>query len=109
MFRIMFSLFFWALVGRWAYSEVNLVFPSVTPVIDFALTKLQIPTHDRWDPQAINSFIAQARSFGEEAMKASKVSAKQNVSRPQQFVQATVDESKSVVRALRQNDGLTRF
>ncbi|MBN8548331.1 MAG: hypothetical protein J0M12_03325 [Deltaproteobacteria bacterium] len=109
MFRIMFSIFFWALVGRWAYSEVNLVFPSVTPVIDFALTKLQIPTHDRWDPAAINSFIASARSFGEEAMKASKTSAAHGNNRAQSFVRVTVDESKSISKSLRQNDGLTRF
>ena len=34
--------------ARWMYAETALVAPSLLPIIDAALAKVSIPTHDTW-------------------------------------------------------------
>lgn len=48
MLRLMFSFVCTVVAARWMYSEANLVVPDVVPLIDYALERFQIPTHDRW-------------------------------------------------------------
>ena len=55
MIRLCFSFFVTVVLARWMYAEVQMVAPGAVPVIDFALQHVQIPTHDRWDKEAINS------------------------------------------------------
>ena len=106
MIRIVFSLFFWALVGRWAYSEVNLVFPSATPVIDFALTKLQIPTHDQWDAKSIHTFISNARGMAQNTLADAGIS---TTSHNKQLANANIKEVKAVSRTIAKSEIFSRF
>ena len=59
MFRFIFSLMFYAVIGKWIYAEVQFMCPSMTPAIDRVLHALEIPTHDHWNSkqmqQAFNS------------------------------------------------------
>ena len=48
MLRFLFGMLFSVVVARWAYSEIKLTFPGLIPEIDYALERVQIPTHDRW-------------------------------------------------------------
>ena len=48
MFRAVFSMFFWVILARWSYSEIQLSCPKLLPFIDYSLRRLQIPTHDKW-------------------------------------------------------------
>lgn len=112
MFRIMFRLFFWVLIGQWAYSEVKLVFPSATPIIDSALSRLQIPTHDRWSAQSVDSFIAGARDLGKSALTPARGAVQQSsgtASQVQDFVKVQVREMRKASRSLADNDGFSRF
>lgn len=52
MVRLLLTMLFSIAVARWSYSEVKLVFPSALPFIDFALRKVEIPTHDKWEELA---------------------------------------------------------
>lgn len=52
MIRLFFSFFLTVVVARWIYAETKMVVPGAVPVIDFALDKVQIPTHDKWDSKS---------------------------------------------------------
>lgn len=113
MFRILFSLFFWALVGQWAYSEVKLVLPSVTPVIDLALNKLQIPTHDQWSAKSIDSWIASARSFGKASLAPAKTALRGQTQSNSPQIQGLVNvnnrEWRAMPRRFSTNEAFSRF
>jgi hypothetical protein len=46
--------------ARWAYAEIDQAFPEVSPVIDYALETVAIPTHDNWDLTRMEEIV---RSF----------------------------------------------
>jgi len=59
MFRIVFIVCFSIVFSRWVYAEVDQAFPNMTPVIDYALERVQIPTHDQWNinMEAVSQFL----------------------------------------------------
>ncbi len=58
MFRFIISMLLYVSVARWMYAEIQLVAPSVTPSIDNLVNYLTIPTHDKWDKEAIASIVS---------------------------------------------------
>ncbi len=60
MTRMLFSFCLWVVVARWAYSEVQLVYPPLVPYIDKALTAVEIPTHDKWPKEQILKVLTSA-------------------------------------------------
>lgn len=70
MIRILFSLCFWVIIARWSYAEIKLLLPSAVPVIDYALDTIQIPTHDKWNAQTVDRFIAKAETKRQESIAA---------------------------------------
>lgn len=67
MFRFFLSLIFFVVVGRWVYAEAKLAAPGLIPLIDRGLQVVQIPTHDRWSMQAIESCAAELTTIVSEA------------------------------------------
>ena len=57
MLRFLFGFISTVLIARWIYSEVQVTLPQVIPLIDSALLKLEIPTHNRWDREKINKYM----------------------------------------------------
>ena len=39
---------FFVVTARWMYAEATLIAPSALPLVDIALEKIAIPTHDTW-------------------------------------------------------------
>ena len=46
-------MMFWVILARWGYSEVANFSPALRQSIDVVLEVAVIPTHDRWDFEAI--------------------------------------------------------
>ncbi len=57
MLRLVFSLFLWVSVGRWTYSEIELLAPKAIPAVDALVEFLDIPTHDKWDFKKVEQFV----------------------------------------------------
>lgn len=57
MLKLLFKLFFWVVVARWGYAEIQLSAPALVPYVDYTLTVVQIPTHDRWPKESIKAAI----------------------------------------------------
>ena len=53
MVRFAFSFLAWMVFGNWVYDEIKVTFPGAVPVVDAAMKKIAIPTHDRWNQQSI--------------------------------------------------------
>ncbi len=68
MVRILFTMMFWVVVGRYCYAELKLLVPSATPYIDQVLAAIQIPTHDQWDPKLVGAISSGIRGQGERLM-----------------------------------------
>jgi hypothetical protein len=68
MFRLLLATFFYVTLGRWMYAELTLIVPSALPAIDYALEKVQIPTHDEWDLQALLAAAQQLTEHGGSAL-----------------------------------------
>lgn len=51
--KVLFTMMFWVVLARWGYSEVAQLSPTLRKSIDVVLEVAVIPTHDRWDFQAI--------------------------------------------------------
>lgn len=66
MVRLVFTFLLTVVVARWMYSEVQVSFPQAVPFIDYALEKVQIPTHDQWDYQKINAFVDEIAALAQE-------------------------------------------
>lgn len=113
MIRILFSLFFWVLIGRWWYAEVKMVLPSATPVIDFALEKIQIPTHDKWNTKSLDRFLAGAKSVGEHSLASVKhtldSSARGSLRRSNEQFGLSSGDSKGIQRLADQSAAFVRF
>jgi hypothetical protein len=56
MARLAFSLILYVTLARWLHAELELLTPSLVPVIDSGVDSLSIPTHDKWEP-IFNGFI----------------------------------------------------
>ncbi|MBX7137454.1 MAG: hypothetical protein K1X83_05670 [Oligoflexia bacterium] len=67
MLRFLFGMFFSVVIARWAYSEIKLSFPGLIPEIDYALERVQIPTHDKWPKERM---IGAARQIALVAINA---------------------------------------
>lgn len=67
MFRFLFSLLFFVVLGKWLYAEVKITAPGVLPIIDRGFEVVQIPTHDRWSIKAVQQFAADLTTFVSEA------------------------------------------
>ena len=59
MIRLAVTFVMYMVVGRWLYSEVQLNFPQAVPSIDYAMEKISIPTHDKWDRKQIDRTLTQ--------------------------------------------------
>ena len=57
MVRLAITFFAMVVTARWIYSEVQMSFPRAVPAIDYALEKVQIPTHDKWDREKISEVV----------------------------------------------------
>lgn len=57
MFRLILSLSLSVVIARWVYQEVELCAPQFTPYIDYALDRVQIPTHDKWLKTAVSNAL----------------------------------------------------
>lgn len=68
MFRILGKLCFWVLVARWGYAELQIILPSATPAIDYALENVQIPTHDKWNSESLDQLLLAIRARAEEPL-----------------------------------------
>lgn len=62
MIRMLFSFCLWVVVARWAYNEVQLVYPPLVPYINSALTAVDIPTHDKWPKEHIMRLVSSVMS-----------------------------------------------
>lgn len=77
MFRFFCSMLLWVTVGRWMYSEAELSAPVLVPVFDSILEIVQIPTHDQWSTDGVDSAISTVRSvmsYGAEYVPSSDIS-----------------------------------
>lgn len=59
MVRILFSMVLWVMVAQWLYNEARILVPGLIPYIDAAYTRIQIPTHDRWDTTKFERVLAE--------------------------------------------------
>ncbi|MBX7144895.1 MAG: hypothetical protein K1X79_10625 [Oligoflexia bacterium] len=57
MFRMLFSICLSVVVARWSYSEIKMMWPGAIPLIDYALEKAEIPTHDQWASSMLGRFL----------------------------------------------------
>ena len=57
MLRLVLSISLSVVIARWAYQEVELCAPHLTPYIDLALDRVQIPTHDKWLKTAVTNAL----------------------------------------------------
>ena len=55
MFKLVCTALVAVVVGRWVYAEAEVVAPSVVPYIDIVLDKAQIPTHDQWSTDSVET------------------------------------------------------
>ncbi len=113
MIRIFFKLCFWVIIARWTYAEVQLVAPSATPAIDFALQKIQIPTHDKWSKGSFNQWLSQAKHDGRASALAMQASMKDTASsalqRVQEFSGVPSAEAKSLSHWVKDSEAFTKF
>lgn len=65
--RILFSLFFWVMVARWGYAELQLSLPGLIPYVDRAVQAMTIPTHDQWADSTIVKTLASLQGSEEKA------------------------------------------
>jgi hypothetical protein len=49
MLRFFFSLILYVVVARWIYAELQILSPSLVPLVDSGVRALTIPTHDKWE------------------------------------------------------------
>ncbi len=57
MLRIMLTLIVSASIGRWFYSEIELVAPPLVPVINSVLNATELPTHDKWSKDSFEELL----------------------------------------------------
>lgn len=67
MFRFLFTMLFYVVIGRWIYAEVNLTLPQLAVGIDELLVSLEIPTHDSWSKQAVDDAIEKTNELFKKA------------------------------------------
>ncbi|MDC0357251.1 hypothetical protein OAO01_00415 [Oligoflexia bacterium] len=44
-------------IARWIHSEIELISPNTIAYIDYAIEKIDIPTHDKWDTKKVAAFL----------------------------------------------------
>jgi len=44
-------MFVYVVVARWLYAEAELMIPRAMPLLNYALERTQIPTHDKWSDE----------------------------------------------------------
>jgi len=57
MFRLILGLVISAVITNWAYSELVLIDPKISYVLDDAIQALSLPTHDNWGLPDTNVYI----------------------------------------------------
>ncbi|NMC62975.1 MAG: hypothetical protein GYA55_07380 [SAR324 cluster bacterium] len=67
MFRFLFTMLFYVIIGRWIYAEINLTFPQLAVGIDELLVSLEIPTHDTWSKEAVDGAIEKTNEMFKKA------------------------------------------
>jgi hypothetical protein len=107
MFRILGKLCFWVLIARWGYAELQLILPSATPAIDYALENVQIPTHDKWNAESLDQFLLAVRTRTEDSLARleKQLSA---TDRKDQLASVVTPELKRVQRVLEEQN-FSRF
>ena len=60
----------YSMIAHWGYNEVALMFPSAVPYLNEAITKIQIPTHNRWSRESVSSLVENATDYLDEAKDA---------------------------------------
>jgi hypothetical protein len=76
MVKLLFSLFFSVVVGRWCYAEFALMFPKAAPAIDYLLDEVQIPTHDQWSQDSTDRILIGAAAVADSMLKLAGVGGK---------------------------------
>jgi hypothetical protein len=112
MVRILFTMMFWVVVGRYCYAELKLLAPSATPYIDQVLATIQIPTHDQWDPVLVGAISSGIRDQGERLMaKSGTLAVKAIGNIPQHPAYENSDLQSVIVRAVSatRGSGIERF
>ena len=113
MLRALFKLCFWVVVARWCYAEIQLVFPKAAPVIDLALEKMRLPTHDKWSSKDLQALAAQVNlsscpSLQDLGDQFSQVIAK-GVSSTQQALATGDNNIKRVTKLIKSPTEFSRF
>jgi len=57
MLRMLFTLIISASIGRWMYSEVELIAPPLVPIFNTVLNATDLPTHDKWSKNSFEQLI----------------------------------------------------
>jgi len=97
MFKAIFSMIFWVVVARWGYSELQLSFPNLVPFIDYSLSRVQIPTHDKWPAKATVISFLNTVAKDWESTKAEQASNSRPVHPHTKLFGASLNQSDSQV------------
>ena len=56
-------MFFYVIIAQWLYAELQIVCPSAAPTVDYLVSSLQIPTHDKWSEEKVKTALNSASSM----------------------------------------------
>jgi hypothetical protein len=63
MTRFILACIFYSSVAQWGYNEVALIFPDAIPLLNQAIHKVQIPTHNTWSRSGVEYYVNHAANY----------------------------------------------
>ena len=105
MVRFFIKLVVWVTLARWMYAEAQLVTPSAVPFINAAMTRLEIPTHDKWRSTELGQYLEQR--LPTSASLRQQISS--NIDLPIKHSAGVLDQATSALSLSGRSDGFTKF